>query len=365
MKQAADRLSRFLFRPTNERLYIMVRIVFASVLLVHILALWPYRLTLFSTDGLLPRDADNTGRYLSLFAFFCADPAIGAYFAFSALAATTLALGLLPRISALACFVWLVSYQQHLSFVGFGGDFVMRVFGFILLISPLGRRSLWGPRDRSPAQAPQYGILLFRLQLALIYLDTAIAKLSSEAWLEGEAISKFMLSVYSVWPPGMFIEWLGFTKLMTYATLLLEFALPVLLFIPKTRCFAIVAGLAFHLAIGIASPFLILFGLAMLPGYVAFLDEDTRRRLGNGLLWRRRGRGNAGSSETPDLLPPLLARRRRRDSHAGAPMNVLWMKSMSRCLVPRAKSKSPCRSSADAWVHLVSRIDARSSRRVR
>lgn len=270
-----EKILDFAQRPIDGRSYAWVRFTYGLILLIHIVALWPDRMTFFSTEGMIPADIDGNGRHITMFAFIQGPQAVSVYFILSGIAAITLALGIFPRLSALAALVWMASLTNHISFAAYGADFVMRSYAFLILISPLGqpwplfsRRKL---TEDTPS-APHYGIVLMRLQLAVIYLDTAVAKCFSEAWLNGTAVAQFMLSVYSQFRLPVFAESLWISQIATYGTLALEFALPFLLFNRRTRAFGIFCGIGLHVGITVAAPSLWLFSLAMLPGYVAFID---------------------------------------------------------------------------------------------
>ena len=248
------------------------------MILANIVNLWPERLALFAKSGLLGIDLNKNANHVSLFYFFRSDSAVTTYVLFSGIMAMLLALGVIPRIAALSVVIWQISASTHLFVTSYGADTVMRVFGFLILISPLGgcwALGRWfreGPRKRG--SVPQYGILLMRLQLAVLYLETGLAKLPSGPWKSGDAIAIYMVSIYSQWKVNLFGDWMWLSTMATYAVHLLELLLPILLFLPKTRVLAILLGLSLHAGIAITSPLLVIFSISMIPGYLAFLDGD-------------------------------------------------------------------------------------------
>ncbi|MFT4640244.1 MAG: hypothetical protein ACI8T1_003571 [Verrucomicrobiales bacterium] len=267
-------LTKLVFKPIDERCYAFVRIAFACVVLISIANLWPQRLPMFSESGLMSIDLNANGRHMSAFYFFRSDTAVTAYFLFSATMVLLLVIGIIPRIAALCVVLWQISVSTHLAFTAYGADYVMRVYGFLVLVSPLGAYWALARGNRKKSLVPQYGILLMRLQLAVIYLETALSKLPSGPWKTGDAIAIYMVSIYSQWKVNLFGDWMWLSTMATYGAHLLELLLPFLLFYPKTRVLAIVLGIGLHAGIAITSPLLMIFSLSMIPGYLAFLDGD-------------------------------------------------------------------------------------------
>ncbi|MCB1095414.1 MAG: HTTM domain-containing protein [Verrucomicrobiae bacterium] len=269
-------LTRIVFDPKDERAYALVRIVFGCIAFLNICDLWDYRETLFSAAGIVPINLDGNRYHLSLFYFLQSSEAVTSYFLFSGMMALLLTFGIIPRVAAICVFVWQVSYSAQLGFVTYGADSAMRVYAFLIMVSPLGAcwtiRNVLTKSPSPPAQVPGYGIVLMRIQLAVIYIDTTIVKLASEHWRNGEAFTYYMLSVYSRWKSPLFADWAWLSTACTYGALLLEFLLPILLFVRRTRMVAMFLGISLHLMIAVTSSNLLMFSLAMIPGYLSFLD---------------------------------------------------------------------------------------------
>lgn len=276
------RIKEFWLREKDERVYALVRISLAIVSIANIADLWKYRGSLFSDAGIFPMNADGDQFHYSLFYFLRSEEAITAFFIFGIVFAVCLGIGILPRIAALGVFVWTLSYSNHLSFISHGWDGVLRVYAFLILVSPLG--ACWTlsrirGRNTAARMVPGYGILLMRLQLAVIYLDTAIAKFPSEFWKNGEAFGYYMMSVYSRWKLPLFADYEWLSKFCTYSTLVLELGLPFLLLIRRTRWVGVVMGVGLHVLIAITSVNLLLFSLAMIPAYLSFFDRESLDRV--------------------------------------------------------------------------------------
>lgn len=181
-------------------------------------------------------------------------------------AAALFAAGVVPRLTgAITWFVHL-GLQYRCSTWMDGSDDLLRAFLVFLLFVP------W---SRGATTYPGWPLRLVQLQLAVMYLATAIWKTQGADWHHGTALYWALSDPrWQRFPT----EWLVGTgtgqaalQLATWGTLGLEYALPVLLFWPRTRRLALALGVALHL--GIQALMVVgLFTPAVLVGYLAFWD---------------------------------------------------------------------------------------------
>lgn len=279
---ATDWWLAFWFRHTNARVYGHFRILFAAVSLLNLIDLWPYRHVLLSPGGMIDRDVllESIGdkAYYSFLFWVSSEAGITGSCLAAGMAMLLLGLGVLPRVTAIAVFVWHVSFSHAIFPAGTGWDTLLRVYAFLLMISPLGvawsvpayLKGATTPKQGSTQiTAPVYGILLMRLQLVVIYLDTAWTKLADTHWRSGDLMAYFQMSTYARWPDPIWAKMQLLTCLLTYSALALEALLPLALLTPATRRLAIPIGLALHVGIA-ASSNLTIFSLAMMACYVVF-----------------------------------------------------------------------------------------------
>ncbi|MGL4514552.1 MAG: HTTM domain-containing protein [Lacipirellulaceae bacterium] len=193
-----------------------------------------------------------------------------------------LGLGVFPRFAAAAVYAWHVSYC-HAAFPALvGWDDLLRVYSFLLLISPLGGvwslPAWWRGRNGAPTDpwrlvAPLYGLTLMRFQLVMVYLDTVWSKLDDPYWRGGQMISYFQMSVYARWPSAVWADLPLSSCLLTYGTLAAEVAIPVLLLTRHLRWLGMAVGVGLHLGIAVSST-LSLFSLAIFAVYPVFLNAE-------------------------------------------------------------------------------------------
>lgn len=277
----------------DDRAYAAFRIAFSIVALANLINLWFYRDAFFTSDGMIPSEViGEAGWYtqLSVFNLITSSWAVSLYFAVSAGAIICLGLGVSPRLAAVLVFIWHLSFTYRAIPGCTGWDHVLRAYSFLVMVSPLGVS--WSLRRFSPPRSvPNYGISLMRLQVAVIYWQGIVVKLGDKYWQDGEFLSYFLLSVHARWPHRRVAEWNDLFIPATYIAILIEIAIPILLFIPRTRKFGFLLGFSFHLLIAIMSRHIIFFSLTMWMTYVAFIDVRTLDRIEFAVRSRlRRGR---------------------------------------------------------------------------
>lgn len=268
-------------KGVDERRYALLRIAFASLLLIHIAHLWPYRITLLCSDGIidpLAASSSGPGLYLSIFALLNSPLAVTIIFLTAALATLLLAWGKLARPMLGILFWFLLSIMQRAPVSASGWDFILINLALILLFSPLGGK--WNPQNlllgkgRPPeAQSvPRYGLVLIQLQVFIIYWQTVMLKIDNYYWQTGDFMTYFMLSHHGRFPGEWVVNWQGLLDMLTYLTLLVELAIPILLWIPKTRRAGLFLGVTFHLGIAIFGVNLTIFSLVMVTTFLAFTN---------------------------------------------------------------------------------------------
>ena len=289
------------FRREDERIYAVVRIAFAAVALLNLIFLWPDRHVFFADTGMVDRDAVMSQAYpvyLSVFELARSEAAVTGVMLVTALALVMLLVGVRARLAALWVLVWHVSYMARAPLPLAGWDAVLRCFSFLIVVSPMGKcwtltAMMRGPGRMIPARVSAHGLVLMRLQVLVIYWQAVLARLlhPDPYWGNGEFLSYFMLSHHARWPGMWVLEYGSLLALGTYAIQLAEAAIPVLLWVKKTRWWGALLGTAMHVGISVVARDLELFCLAMMMSYLAFLrTEDVERMERRARGWWKRGR---------------------------------------------------------------------------
>jgi hypothetical protein len=244
----------------------VLRIGYALLLLINILTWAPNLERWFGETGVLPlanarlivdEDAPILLAYIPL------------WVAYGLLLANALLLlaNFYPRIQAICVLIWLTQFHDRNIAIVDGEDTLFRLFAFYLALCP-------DPR-RAPKAIP-WALRLFQLQIAVIYLSSAIEKTWGHDWTNGDAL--YYVARLDDWfgklpVPAFVFDNLTVVKLLTWSVLALEWGLPIALFTRRTRRIAVAIGIAFHLSIDWTMN-LFLFHWIMILGLLSFLEFD-------------------------------------------------------------------------------------------
>jgi uncharacterized membrane protein YphA (DoxX/SURF4 family) len=272
-----SRWTRFWHEPIRAELLAAARIFFAFVILADQLVQYlPNLAYFFGPDGVGPEGFDDAyllrnWRWPVL--FFHTDNMTVIGLAFAAWMAVTVAmlLGCFTRIATILVWLGTMCFLARNPNLKNGGDDVVQLALFLLVISPCGRamsldwwrrarawRRCEGKADPSgrlpdsllrPMIAP-WPVRIFQLQLCVMYFTTGVAKLRGHTWWEGISIHNVLNDVtMSRWSYAQLPLPIWITAPLTYASLAFEVLFPLLVLIPKTRKWTLWFGVCFHLGI--------------------------------------------------------------------------------------------------------------------
>ena len=276
--------NRFWFGPISARPLGIYRIIFGLAILAHLgfisvdLDYW------YSNTGILQgeqaRLAAAPMRYSPLQWF--QDPiSIRCAVVLVAAVAVAFVLGWRTRIISVLLYLGVLSlYHRNIS-SNCGPDQLMMIMTFYMMLTPCGAAYSLDARrisrQRGTLAEPliiPWAQRLMQVQLCLIYLATAMMKCHGNSWLAGTAVH-FVIFNHEVGQANL--EWLAgyplVISLLTYAALLLEFALAFLLWFRPTRKWMALLGVLLHAGI-VPLVNVPLFGEQMTALYLLFLAPD-------------------------------------------------------------------------------------------
>ncbi|MGI8801748.1 MAG: HTTM domain-containing protein, partial [Solirubrobacteraceae bacterium] len=294
----------FWFRPQPTSSLALVRIAFGLLAFAWTVALTPDLSAFFTADGLLPAQIHGGGVWGVLGVVPSGWAVVGVYAALL-VASLAVAAGWHTRLAAAVVFVGLMSLERRNPWVFNGGDGLLRIVAFYLMLAPAGASLSLDRRRRHadrfwefPARAP-WALRLMQIQLSVVYLGGVWDKVQGSAWNNGTAVSYALrVSDLTGLPVPAFLSHSPVVvNLLTYGTLATELALGILIWNRRLRPWLIGLGVAFHLSIGwsIRVGF---FGLTIFALYLSFADPDwaARRILAvRDAIARRRRRGGSGA----------------------------------------------------------------------
>jgi len=280
----SGRWEAYWFELVPPHVFALLRILFAAVALLSLAGLTPVEM-FWSLDGLSPLPSNPSGPRAWLMARGLSAAAGWAFFGYSAVAASAMLVGLRSDAAVLCTFLGL-SLQTYWNRLPLSSAHqVELVVLFCLIWTETGR--VWSldarRHTRDGAQdatgLPIWPLRLIRAQVALIYLSSALWKLSYPAWRDGTAVY-WALNLNGFhrfpWPIPVALEPL--LPFFTWGTLLFELLFPVLVWFRATRGPVLVMGLGLHLGLWLTleiGP----FSWVMIASYVAFLDPRRVARL--------------------------------------------------------------------------------------
>ncbi len=234
-------------------------------------------------------------------------------------AAVGLTLGWRTRAASVLYYLGLLAIHHRNVATASGADVLLMSLAFCLMLSPCGAAYSLDARRaaRSRGGTPADPLIipwaqrLIQIQIAGLYLVTALLKVNGATWLDGTAlhyvlcnreVGRFDLSALAGYPV--------LVNLLTYGGLAVELSLAVFLWSRPARRWVIPAGLGLHLGIF----FLVnipIFGELASAGYLVFLGsaewEAIRARF-HPVGWARRAFLPApGSAYRLPTSGPLVA----------------------------------------------------------
>lgn len=210
-------------------------------------------------------------------------PAFGMYLVFALMLVSTLliTLGLYYRISIIGFFL-LFSYLELLdkSFY-LNHYYFVSLLSFLLIFLPphksLSLDACLG-RTRAANTVPLWTHQIIKLQLALVYFFAGIAKLNPDWLFQAQPLRIWLRANTDLALIGGFFDFFWVALLMSWAGMLYDLCIPFLLFWRKTRPFAYLAVIAFHILTALVFP-IGMFPWIMLVSTLIFFDERDVLRL--------------------------------------------------------------------------------------
>jgi len=274
----------------DPRSLALFRISAATLLLADLATRATDLNVMYSDDGMFPRMEIcrlSTSIWNWSFHFASGSPTIQAlFFGLAGILALALLLGFETRLATIGSWLMLVSLHHRVPPILSGADILLRMLLFWAMFLPLerawsiDRRLLQGSKTilpRHDEEVCSIASAAILLQLALMYFCSAIFK-SNADWISGEAIAGSLRHNFYASPFGAFLlHFPRMLKVLTWATFILEWIGPLLLFFPKStarlRMFIVAALAAMHLGIALFLE-VDLFSPVALAGLCLFLPAQ-------------------------------------------------------------------------------------------
>jgi len=159
--------------------------------------------------------------------------------------------------------------------------YLVSLLAFLLSLLPSGRAysvDVWLRPERGVDQVPRYCVLALQVQVAVVYLFAGVAKLNAD-WLLDAQPMRIWLAARSDLPwlgPWLANAWVAYAA--SWAGALFDLTLVPFLLSSRTRRWAFLAAVVFHVATGLLFP-IGAFPWLMTACLTLFFDADWPRRL--------------------------------------------------------------------------------------
>lgn len=255
------------FTPAAPQRIVIFRTGLGLITLLWFATLLPDAADFFGRASLAPQELRLTGKF-TIYRWFDFDRAVHMGLWIGVLASGCLLMGKFTRVAGPVIAVLVTSTMAENPVLWNAGDGLLQTFVVLF-----GLYCLLTPSPNLQA-GPVWFFQLVKLQMTVVYLIAFISKVPGSTWREGTAVmSVFRLDGLERLPTPDFLETnflLG--NVLTWGALLLEGALPVLLWRRSTRLFAVGSAVVFHLIIDWALA-IGLFSWVMILGLLAFIES--------------------------------------------------------------------------------------------
>ncbi len=204
-----SRIHLFWFKPVSAAGFGMMRVAFGAIAFVTMLFEMPNVQRFYGPEGILSHDLlPSVLRSSWRFSLLDHVGTTGVWLLYAILLASLFCviIGIGRKFMLLVAMILLYSFHEYGTITLDGGDTLLRLIGFILLISPCYRTfSIANMRRRvtliretgkdQPASSrtmPMWPYRLLLWQMILIYVSSAIGKWDGHTWREGSAVAIIM-----------------------------------------------------------------------------------------------------------------------------------------------------------------------------
>ena len=169
------------------------------------------------------------------------------------IAAVTLLIGFIPRISAAICWAMSISIIGANYYLHNSGDNVRTISLFYLMLTPCG--AAWSfPKQpepdskHSPIFVTAWPVRLLLVQLACIYFVNGIYKVTGSEWRDGNVLQWVLGNLAWTRMSAAQLPLPGFVaQIMTWTVLIWELGFPLLIMLPWARKYVLWLGVSFHI----------------------------------------------------------------------------------------------------------------------
>jgi Vitamin K-dependent gamma-carboxylase len=284
--------NEFFYKPVSPLPVCIFRIIFGIVGIANLFLLRPEWMQWYGPHAFVSMETVTKlsfGPSMSLFQILPqTDLAINIFFWVFVLFTTMLTVGFMTRFAAVAVYLCLGTIQMRNGYILNSGDTLMMVTGFFLMFAPSGAllsvdhwlRVRRGREDATVKLYSPWAQRMLQIQTGVVYFATFYWKSMGVLWVNGMAVYYALrLEDFRRFPLPP-IHNLYLIRSLTWSTLLIEFALGVLIWFKETRYYVLLAGVCLHIGIEYSMN-IPLFEWIMVGTYVNFIEPKDLTKIWN------------------------------------------------------------------------------------
>lgn len=311
----------FWFARLDARPLALFRIATGLLMLAMLLSLYPNWSRFYAADGMISLNSPGlvnprVNSWLGLFYWTEGVVPIEAFWPVSIGLALLFVVGLQTRWATLGLLLLIDSLVHRNPYVVNGEELVWRMVLLYSLLVDLGATwsidAWWRARRGRPARGTVFAwpVRMMQINIALIYAISLPYKFAQDpGWVTGDAFHWTVAS--DMWGPSN-LPWITLAfggilrKIITFGTVLVEGAFPLLVWFQKYRRWVLLPIAGLHLGIALLIPNVTFFTLSMVGVFPCFLtgrDFEDLARLGTRL---KQGHRSSRSTVDRQLGQPEL-----------------------------------------------------------
>jgi hypothetical protein len=291
--------NRFFFEPLSPEPIALFRICYGLLSLQFAWLICPDLLVWFGKKGIISIETVyclSRAHGLNVLNF-APDDDIWLYTVFASfvLGAFFMTIGLATRFSAILMFIGYISLHHRNPYLLNGGDNYVRLVALYMIFSQAGRKfsvDAWLARkfNRQPSfDGGPWAQRMIQIQLSILYAAATLFKLTGVTWRSGTAVwySSHLLE-FRRFPVPYIYDHMWTINLLTYATLVIEFCMFTVVWLPRFRYYILAVTALLHLTIDYSMN-IPQFQYFMLSSYILFIEPQHLQRA---KLWLKNAFGN-------------------------------------------------------------------------
>lgn len=276
MKRALDKFNNYLFLEVSIAPLIVFRLFFGALLLYSTIRTWQ--------KGWISELYIEPSYHFSFFSWLQPLENSGMYVVFTLLiiSAAGVFLGLFYRFNTILFFV-LFTYVELLDKTYYLNHYyLVTTLSFWFILVPANRwyalDVLLFPKIKSSTCA-NWHIIIFKVQLSIVYFFAGLAKVNSDWLFRAQPLATWLPGRYDLPILGSWLHLKEVAFLFSWAGCLYDLSIWIFLWLKKTRLFAYILVLAFHILTAILFPRIGMFPYIMITSTIIFFDAAWHQKI--------------------------------------------------------------------------------------